>query len=106
MRFCTWIRRRQSAPSSVRTRPSCPRRRRKRTRRGSRRRIMHFHNRRDAGRQLAAKLAAYAGRADVIVLALPRGGVPVGYEVAAALEAPLDVFLVRKLGVPGREELA
>ena len=54
-------------------------------------------------RQLAAR---YAGRTDVVVLALPRGGVPVGYEVARALQAPLDVFLVRKLGVPGQEELA
>jgi predicted phosphoribosyltransferase len=55
---------------------------------------------------LAAHLDQYSGRSDVIVLALPRGGVPVGYEVARALGAPLDVFLVRKLGVPGREELA
>ena len=67
---------------------------------------MLFHDRIDAGRQLAAKLGEYAGRSDVIVLALPRGGVPVGYEVAKALGAPLDVFLVRKLGVPGQEELA
>ena len=65
-----------------------------------------FHDRRDAGRQLAALLDSYAGRADVIVLALPRGGIPVGYEVAQALGAPLDVFVVRKLGVPGYEELA
>jgi putative phosphoribosyl transferase len=65
-----------------------------------------FQDRRAAGRALAAKLHHYAGRDDVTVLALPRGGVPVGYEVAAALGAPLDVFLVRKLGVPGREELA
>ena len=65
-----------------------------------------FHNRREAGRLLAAKLAAYAKRPDVIVLALPRGGVPVAYEVAQALEAPLDVFLVRKLGVPDHEEYA
>lgn len=65
-----------------------------------------FQNRADAGRVLAADLARYAGRADLIVLALPRGGVPVGYEVARALGAPLDVFLVRKLGVPGHEELA
>jgi predicted phosphoribosyltransferase len=65
-----------------------------------------FRNRSEAGRQLAAKLAAYAKRPEVIVLALPRGGVPVAYEVAQALEAPLDVFLVRKLGVPGHEELA
>src|SRR6266404_5642893 len=65
-----------------------------------------FHDRHDAGLLLAAKLAAYANRADVIVLALPRGGVPVAYEVARALGAPLDVFVVRKLGVPGYEELA
>ena len=65
-----------------------------------------FRDRTDAGRRLAAKLAAYAKRRDVIVLALPRGGVPVGYEVARALDAPLDVFVVRKLGVPGYEELA
>src|SRR3989441_13298557 len=65
-----------------------------------------FHDRREAGRMLAAKLTAYANRPDVIVLALPRGGVPVAYEVARALNAPLDVFLVRKLGVPGYEELA
>jgi putative phosphoribosyl transferase len=65
-----------------------------------------FRNRYDAGRRLAAKLRHYAGRDDVLVLALPRGGVPVGYEVARALVAPLDVFGVRKLGVPGREELA
>jgi predicted phosphoribosyltransferase len=67
---------------------------------------MLFHDRRDAGRQLAALLTRYAGRPGVLVLALPRGGVPVGYEVARALGVPLDVFLVRKLGVPGREELA
>lgn len=65
-----------------------------------------FQNRRDAGRQLAALLTAYAGRPDTLVLALPRGGVPVGFEVAAALGAPLDIFLVRKVGVPGHEELA
>lgn len=65
-----------------------------------------FHDRRDAGRQLAALLSAYAGRPDTLVLALPRGGVPVGFEVAAALGAPLDIFLVRKVGVPGHEELA
>ena len=65
-----------------------------------------FKDRRDAGRVLARKLSAYAGQADVIVLALPRGGVPVGYEVAIALNAPLDILLVRKLGLPGREELA
>jgi predicted phosphoribosyltransferase len=67
---------------------------------------MIFHDRYDAGRQLAAHLTRYAGRPDVLVLALPRGGLPVAYEVARALGAPLDVFLVRKLGVPGREELA
>jgi len=65
-----------------------------------------FRNRIDAGDRLAQKLEHYASRADVIVLALPRGGVPVGYEVARTLGVPLDVFLVRKLGVPGREELA
>ena len=65
-----------------------------------------FRNRTDAGRQLAEKLAAYANRPGVLVLALPRGGVPVGFEVARELGAPRDVFLVRKLGVPGYEELA
>ena len=68
--------------------------------------MMQFRNRVDAGQQLAKKLAQYANRLDVLVLALPRGGVPVGYEVAQALHAPLDVFVVRKLGVPGHEELA
>ena len=67
---------------------------------------MRFKNRTDAGRQLAARLTEYAGRSDVLVLALPRGGVPVAFEVASALAAPLDVFLVRKLGVPGHPELA
>ena len=67
---------------------------------------MIFRDRRDAGRQLAARLRRYADRNDVLVLALPRGGVPVAYEVAQELNAPLDVFLVRKLGVPGHEELA
>ena len=67
---------------------------------------MRFLDRADAGRQLVGPLSAYAGRSDVVVLALPRGGVPVGYEVARALRAPLDVFLVRKLGVPGHSELA
>jgi putative phosphoribosyl transferase len=67
---------------------------------------MPFANRRAAGRALAQTLAAYANRNDVVVLALPRGGVPIGFEVAQALSAPLDVFLVRKLGVPGHEELA
>ncbi|MGH2367703.1 MAG: phosphoribosyltransferase, partial [Chloroflexota bacterium] len=65
-----------------------------------------FRDRAEAGQVLAAGLAAYANRPDVIVLALPRGGLPVGFEVAKALGAPLDVFLVRKLGVPGHEELA
>lgn len=67
---------------------------------------MIFHDRADAGRALARRLSRYANRPDVLVLALPRGGVPVAYEVARALHAPLDVFLVRKLGVPGQEELA
>lgn len=67
---------------------------------------MIYKDRRDAGRALAARLQPHAGRDDVIVLALPRGGVPVAFEVAEALEAPLDIFLVRKLGVPGQEELA
>ncbi len=65
-----------------------------------------FRDRTDAGAQLARKLLHYAGRNDVIVLGLPRGGVPVAYEVARELNAPLDVFLVRKLGLPGHEELA
>ena len=67
---------------------------------------MQFADRVEAGRLLAKKLNAYSNRQDVVVLALPRGGVPVAYEVARALNAPLDVFLVRKLGVPGYEELA
>ena len=65
-----------------------------------------FRSRSDAGRILASHLASYAGRGDVLVLALPRGGVPVGFEIAQALRAPLDIFLVQKLGVPGQEELA
>jgi predicted phosphoribosyltransferase len=65
-----------------------------------------FADRRAAGRELSARLSAYAGRSDTIVLALPRGGVPVAYEVASAIGAPLDVFVVRKLGVPGHRELA
>jgi predicted phosphoribosyltransferase len=65
-----------------------------------------FSDRRDAGRKLAQQLTRYANRSDVVVLALPRGGVPVAYEVALALNAPLDIFTVRKLGVPGHEELA
>lgn len=67
---------------------------------------MLFRNRSDAGRALAGMLTRYAGRSDVLVLALPRGGVPVGVEIARRLGAPLDVFVVRKLGVPGHEELA
>jgi putative phosphoribosyl transferase len=65
-----------------------------------------FRDRFDAGRVLAEQLDDYAGRGDVLVLALPRGGVPVAYEVARQLKAPLDIFVVRKLGVPGHEELA
>jgi len=64
-----------------------------------------FRDRTEAGQLLAEQLTAYAGRPDVLVLALPRGGVPVASEVARALGAPLDVFVVRKLGVPGHEEL-
>ena len=67
---------------------------------------MYYRDRYDAGRILAGQLTAYADRADVLVLALPRGGVPVAHEIAQALHAPLDVFLVRKLGLPGHEELA
>jgi len=67
---------------------------------------MLFDDRRAAGRELARRLKGYAGRGDTLVLALPRGGVPVAFEVARALGAPLDVFLVRKLGAPGRPELA
>lgn len=67
---------------------------------------MIFRDRFEAGRTLGEHLPTYAERADVLVLGLPRGGVPVAYEVARRLEAPLDVFLVRKLGVPGHEELA
>jgi predicted phosphoribosyltransferase len=68
--------------------------------------IMEFADRIQAGRLLAKKLNEYANRSDVVVLALPRGGVPVAYEVARALNAPLDVFLVRKLGLPGHAEFA
>jgi putative phosphoribosyl transferase len=68
--------------------------------------MKRFRNRAEAGRALAAELRAYACRENAIVLGLPRGGVPVAAEVARELGAPLDVFLVRKLGVPGREELA
>jgi len=68
--------------------------------------MISFKDRNEAGRFLAERLSAYANRPDTLVLALPRGGVPVAYEVAKALGAPLDVFLVRKLGLPGHEELA
>jgi predicted phosphoribosyltransferase len=67
---------------------------------------MRFHDRTEAGSQLAPLLSEYANRSDVLVLALPRGGVPVAFEVARALDAELDIFLVRKLGLPGHEELA
>ncbi len=67
---------------------------------------MMFQDRSEAGRTLAQRLGEYAGRDDVLVLALPRGGVPVGYEIAQALRLPLDVFVVRKLGTPGQPELA
>src|SRR3954449_11375025 len=65
-----------------------------------------YADRRDAGRTLARALHSYSRRDDVVVLALPRGGVPVAFEVARALDAPLDVFVVRKLGAPGHPELA
>src|SRR5258708_7293761 len=65
-----------------------------------------FHDRKDAGAKLASRLSAFADDPSTIVLGLPRGGVPVAYEVARALHAPLDVFVVRKLGVPGQRELA
>jgi len=68
--------------------------------------MVQLENRSDGGRRLAKALKRYAGYSDVVVLALPRGGVPVGYEIATCLGAPLDVFLVRKLGVPGHEEYA
>ena len=68
--------------------------------------VRPFADRREAGRELAAKLQMYRGRDDIMVLALPRGGVPVAFEVAEALDAPLDVFVVRKLGMPGHPELA
>ena len=67
---------------------------------------MQFRNRTEAGRLLSHKLLNYANQRNLIVLALPRGGVPVAFEVAKVLNAPLDVFLVRKLGLPGHEELA
>src|SRR5262252_3887563 len=65
-----------------------------------------YRDRRDGGRVLASRLERYAGKEDLVVLALPRGGVPVGFEVATRLRVPLDVFLVRKLGLPGDDELA
>lgn len=68
--------------------------------------MRRFKNRKEAGQSLAEKLSAYANRDNVTVLALPRGGVPVAFEVSSALRAPLDVLIVRKLGVPGHEELA
>lgn len=68
--------------------------------------MMQFRDRAEAGQQLAVRLHAYANRPDVLVLGLPRGGVPVAFEVARAIRAPLDVMVVRKLGVPGQEELA
>lgn len=68
--------------------------------------VQRFRDRTEAGRLLAERLHQYAGRNDVLVLALPRGGVPVGLEIARALDAPLDLVIVRKLGVPGQEELA
>lgn len=68
--------------------------------------LQRFENRTEGGRVLATKLIGYKNRKDIVILALPRGGVPVAFEVAKVLNAPLDVFLVRKLGVPGQEELA
>ncbi|MGJ3244573.1 MAG: phosphoribosyltransferase [Elainellaceae cyanobacterium] len=68
--------------------------------------VTRFRNRTEAGRQLAEKLSHYANRHDVVVLGLPRGGVPIAYEISKALNAPLDICLVRKLGVPQHEELA
>src|SRR4029453_5434076 len=67
---------------------------------------MRYHDRADAGRHLATQLTSYRARDDVAVLGRPRGGVPVAFEIARRLHAPLDVFLVRKLGVPGHPELA
>src|SRR5262245_63063392 len=67
---------------------------------------MSFADRAEAGRVLASKLTKYKGQSDVLLLALPRGGIPVAFEVASALGLPVDVFVVRKLGVPGQEELA
>jgi predicted phosphoribosyltransferase len=68
--------------------------------------LQRFKDRAEAGRLLADRLGEYAGRDDVVVLGLPRGGVPVAFEIARQLDVPMDVFVVRKLGVPGREELA
>src|SRR5436190_4880665 len=68
--------------------------------------MTYFRNRREAGKKLAEELLHYANRSEVIVLALPRGGVPVAYEVSLALNVALDIFIVRKLGLPGQEELA
>jgi putative phosphoribosyl transferase len=68
--------------------------------------MVRFRDRIEAGQLLAKQLSKYANCEDVLVLALPRGGVPVGFEAAKALNVPLDVFVVRKLGVPGQEELA
>src|SRR4051812_38942686 len=68
--------------------------------------IRPFADRREAGRELATRLRVYRGRRDVVVLALPRGGVPVAFEIAEALNAPLDIFVVRKLGMPGHTEFA
>ena len=70
------------------------------------REVPSFQDRSEAGKLLASRLTRYGGRRDVCILALPRGGVPVGFEIALALRLPLDVFVVRKLGVPGYEELA
>ena len=68
--------------------------------------VRQFADRREAGKELASRLRKYAGRGDTVVLALPRGGVPVAYEIAEALDAPLDIFVVRKLGMPGHPEYA
>jgi putative phosphoribosyl transferase len=68
--------------------------------------VRPFADRREAGKELASRLRKYGGRGDTVVLALPRGGVPVAYEIAEALDAPLDIFVVRKLGMPGHPEYA